>query len=163
MSSRRIARLSLFLSIALTLGLVENTFPPLPVPGVKLGLANIVNIILFFTDTVTDAFLITFLRIVVISIFVGGLLSVNFYISFGGAVLSIASLYLLYLFFKKDISPISVGAVSAFCHISGQLLTVYLLMNTPEVIRLFPLIGMLGTLTGIFTGSISVYIVKLNL
>ena len=163
MNSRRIARLSLFLSIALTLGLVENTLPPLPVPGVKLGLANIVNIVLFFTDTINDAFLITFLRIIIISIFIGGLFSINFYISLGGATLSIGSLYLLYLLFKKEISPISVGAVSALCHISGQLLAVYLLMDTPEVIRLFPFIGLLGTLTGILTGSISAYIVKLNL
>jgi len=163
MSSKKLVRLSLFLSMALTLGMIENTLPPLPIPGVKLGLANIVTIIVFFTDGVNEAFFITILRVIVISILQGSLFSINFYISVGGAIISIFSLYLLYLLFQKDVSPVSVSAVSAFCHISGQLLTVYILMNTPEIIHLFPLIGILGTVTGVITGTISAYIMKLKL
>jgi heptaprenyl diphosphate synthase len=163
MSSKKLVNLSLFLSIALILGMIENALPPLPIPGVKLGLANIVNIILFFTDGINEALVITVLRVIAISILQGSLLSINFYISLDGAIISISSLYLLHSLFQKDVSPVSVGAVSAFSHITGQLLTVYILMNTPDILRLFPLLGLLGTLTGIITGIISTYIIKLKL
>ena len=69
---RRIALLSLFTAIALILSLVDSALPPLlPVPGVRLGLANVVTLILLFAVRSRDAFLVLILRIILASVFAG--------------------------------------------------------------------------------------------
>ena len=83
---RRIVLLSLFTAIALVLSLVDSALPPLlPVPGVRLGLANVVTLILLFTVRPRDAFLVLILRIILSSIFAGQ--GMSFLYSLAGGLL----------------------------------------------------------------------------
>ncbi len=163
MGNRKLVRLSLMLALGLILGLIESILPPLPVPGVKLGLANIVNVVVLYSDGFIDSLLLSISRVIILSIFLGTLLSITFYISLSGAIASVTGMSLAYSILGRDLSPISVSSFGAFMHILAQLLTVSILMNTKDVLYLFPILSILGVITGIIIGMISSYILKLRL
>ena len=151
------------LALALILGLLESTLPPLPVPGVKLGLANIVNVLVLYLDGFIESLLISITRVIILSIFSGSLFSLTFYISLSGAIVSVIGMALIYIIFSRDISPISVSSFGAFMHICAQLVTVSILINTKNILYLFPILSILGVLTGVVTGIISSYVLRLKL
>jgi heptaprenyl diphosphate synthase len=163
MSNRKLVRLSLMLAMALILGLLESILPPLPVQGVKLGLANIVNVIVLYSDGFLESLLVSLARVIILSIFIGSLFSITFYISLSGALASVTGMSLAYTLFNRDISPVTTSALGAFIHICAQLITVSLLINTRDILYLFPALSILGVLTGIITGIISSYILRLRL
>ena len=163
MSNKKLVRLSLMLTVALILGLLESILPPLPVPGVKLGLANIVNVIVLYSDGFVESLLISLARVIILSIFIGSLFSVTFYISLSGALTSVAGMSLVYTLFNRDISTVTISALGAFIHICAQLIMVSILMSTKDVLYLFPILSILGVITGIITGIISSYILRLRL
>lgn len=163
MENRKLVRLSLMLALGLILGLIESILPPLPVPGVKLGLANIVNVVVLYSDGFLDSLLLSISRVIILSILLGSLLSITFYISLSGAIASVTGMSLVYKILGRDLSPISVSSFGAFMHILAQLLTVSILMNTKDVLYLFPVLSILGVITGIIIGVISSYILKLRL
>lgn len=163
MNIKNLVRLSMMLALAVILGILEGSLPPLPVPGVKLGLANIVNVVILYTSGLFEALSIAILRVILVSIFYGNIFSITFYISLSGAVASVTSMYLIYLLFRKDVSVISVSSFGAFNHILAQLLTVSAIMNTRSILFFLPILSILGIITGIFTGVISSYILRLKL
>ena len=98
---RRIVLLSLFTAIALVLSLVDSALPPLlPVPGVRLGLANVVTLILLFTVRPRDAFLVLILRIILSSIFAGQ--GMSFLYSLAGGLLCFLVMFLLSRLFRRS-------------------------------------------------------------
>ncbi len=163
MNIKTLVRLSMMLALAVVLGIVEGSLPPLPIPGVKLGLANIVNVVILYTSGFFESLSIGILRVLLVSVFYGNLFSITFYISLSGAIASVIGMYLVYILFRKDISVISVSSFGAFIHILAQLLTVSALMSTRDVLYLFPVLGILGVMTGIITGVISSHILRLKL
>lgn len=163
MNSKKLVRLSLMLALALILGLIESTLPPLPIPGVKLGLANIVNVLALYLDGFLESLLISITRVILLSIFSGSLFSLTFYISLSGAIASVIGMALIYVTFSRDISPISISSFGAFIHICAQLVTVSILINTKDILYLFPVLSILGVLTGVITGIISSYVLRLKL
>lgn len=163
MENKKLVRLSLMLTLGLILGLLESILPPLPIPGVKLGLANIVNVVVLYSDGFVESLLLSLARVMILSIFLGSLLSITFYISLSGALASVTGMSLVYNLFGRDLSPISLSSFGAFMHICAQMLTVSILMNTKDVLYLFPLLSILGVITGIITGVVSSYILKLKL
>jgi len=104
MTTKRLIRLSMMLAMALILGLIESSLPPLPVPGVKLGLANIVNLIILYTDGFFESLSIAVIRVLLVSIFCGSLFSITFYISLSGAIASVIGMFLIYNLFHNEIS-----------------------------------------------------------
>lgn len=163
MENKKLVRLSLMLTLGLILGLVESILPPLPVPGVKLGLANIVNVVVLYSDGFFESLLLSLARVMILSILLGNLFSITFYISLSGAIASVTGMSLVYGILGKDLSPISVSSFGAFMHILAQLLAVSVLMNTKDVLYLFPILSILSVITGVITGIISSYILKLRL
>lgn len=163
MESKKLVRLSLMLTLGLILGLLESILPPLPVPGIKLGLANIVNVVVLYSDGFVESLLLSLARVMILSIFLGSLFSITFYISLSGALASVTGMSLAYNLSGRDLSPVSLSSFGAFMHISAQLLMVSILMHTRDVLYLFPLLSVLGVITGVITGVASSYILKLRL
>ena len=90
-SVKKLTTLALFSTIALTIFLLESLIPPLvPIPGIKLGLANIVTLILLANGTWRDALVVLMARILLGSIFAGQMMS--FFYSLAGWPSSIISL-----------------------------------------------------------------------
>lgn len=118
---RRLSFDSAFLGLALILSYVEALFPVsmlIPLPGFKLGLANVIVLWLVVNRTALDAGAVSFLRVLIVAMLFGS--PVSFWFSFGGAVCS----FLTILFARKlsVFSYIGVSVLSATAHNFGQLL-----------------------------------------
>ena len=80
---KKLVLLSIMLAIAIVVGYVES-FIPIPVPGVKLGLANVVILLLLYEDNIVDAFIVLILRIFLTGFILGTFLTPTWYMSLAG-------------------------------------------------------------------------------
>lgn len=142
--------MGLLTAIALTIFMVEAQIPlPVPVPGVKLGLSNIVTVFAVFVLGSGEAILILTARVFLGAVFAGNF-STIFYSAAGGA-LSILSVILL----KKLVTEKQIwvcGCVGAMAHCIGQMAVAILLTATPALAVYLPVMLLCALLTGLFTG-----------
>ena len=145
----RTARLALLTAIALTIFLAEAQLPaPVPIPGVKLGLANIVTVYAMFALGPADTLLIFLSRIVLGAMFAG--LNTFPYSLAGGM-----SCYLIMLLLRKLVSEKQLwvcGAVSSIFHNLGQVGMAILITGTPKLVVYLVMLLPAGIVAGVFTG-----------
>ena len=150
MGAKRITRMALLTAIALTIFMVEAQLPALaPIPGIKLGLANIVTVWALFTLGPLDAVLILLARILLGGVFAGQLMTLAY--SFAGGMLC----FLLTALLRRVVTQRQIWAASvvgAVGHNVGQLLVATAIMGTGTVWYYFPVLLISGILTGAFTG-----------
>lgn len=149
---KRICILSMLLAMAIVLNMVE-TLIPIFIPGVKLGLANIIILIMLYEFKPTEALVVNLLRIIIVGLIRSTLLSPTFLMSLTGGILS----YLLMLLFSrgKIFSPIGVSVLGAVGHTVGQIVIAIILLDTTAVVYYLPLIALLSVLTGVFSGILA--------
>lgn len=154
-SVRRLCIDALVLASALILSYVEHLLPLtllIPFPGVKLGLANIAVMYLFFSVSKLDAAAVSLVRVFMSALLFGS--AVSFLMSLGGALLSYAAmLSVSYLYKKEKISFVGVSVVSAILHGVGQLAAASLIY-TPAVFSYLPVLMAGGTVTGCVSGIV---------
>lgn len=150
MSVKRITQLALLTAIALIIFIVELRIPNIvPIPGVKLGLANIVTVYAMYHCTAKETFLIVFSRILLGSIF-GGNISTIFY-SLGGALLCLTGMLILrHIVDEKYIWICSI--IGAVLHNIGQIIVAVVMMKTTAVIAYLPFLLVSGCVSGAFIG-----------
>lgn len=147
--TKRLTVDSLLTATALLLFLVELQIPPLTaIPGIKIGLANVVTLFALVYCGKSDAALILFARILLGSIFSGSVSA--FLYSICGGALCYAVMCLALHFFKKPLWPISV--FGAIAHNIGQLLAACVLMQTVSVFWYLPYLLLAAVISGTFTG-----------
>ena len=150
METKRLTKLALLTTVALIIFVVESYIPvPVPIPGIKLGLANIITVYAAFTMTAADAVLILVCRIVLGSLFTGTAVSMIY--SLGGGALCIAVTLLL----SKILSDKQIWIASvcgAICHNIGQLAVASVVMGTLAVFAYLPALMISAVVTGAFTG-----------
>ena len=154
----RITRLALLTAIALTIFLVEAQIPALTaIPGVKLGLANIVTVYTMFVLGPGDAMLVLSARVFLGAVFSGQMMTLIY--SAAGGVLSWCVLCLLRgLLTGEQIWLASPGA--AVFHNFGQLLAAAAVMRTWAVMAYFPYLVIAAVLAGLFTGIAAQTLIK---
>lgn len=137
-------------AIALTIFMIEAQIPSLvPIPGVKLGLANIITVFALFAFTPKDAFLILFVRVFMGSVFSGQISTLLY--SLGGGMLSFASLLVMRRVIT--IEQLWVAAVvGAVFHNVGQILVAVVVTGTPGIVVYLPILMVSGIIAGLFTG-----------
>lgn len=150
MKPRRLTRIAMLTAITLTIFLVEAQIPaPLPVPGVKPGLANIVTVYAMFFLGPVDTLCILLCRI-----FLGSVLSgqpVTLFYSLGGGV----SCYGVMLLFRKLVTQRQLwvcSVVGAMAHNTGQICVAIWITGTPSLICYLPILMASGIIAGVFTG-----------
>ena len=150
MSAKKIARLGLLSAIALTIFMVEAQIPDLvPVPGVKLGLANIVTVFTVFALGAKEGVAVLFVRIFLGAVFAGNF-STIFYSAAGGALAIAATIGL-----KRILKPTQLwvaGCLGAVAHSVGQMAMAVLLTQTPGLLVYLPVMVAISIFTGCFTG-----------
>ncbi|QMS84473.1 Gx transporter family protein [Candidatus Xianfuyuplasma coldseepsis] len=154
MRTKRLTLLAILLAISIVLSIVESMIPiPIPVPGVKLGLANVVTILILFIYGDRDAFTILLLRIILVGLLRGNIFSVTFFLSLSGGMVA----YLMMFLFKhlKRFNIISISIMGAFGHSVGQIVMAIFIIERRELIFYFPYILVLSIVTGVFTGMIA--------
>lgn len=155
--TRRITRLALLTAIALTIFMVEAQIPsPIAIPGVKLGLANIVTVWVMFTFGWKDAALVLFARIFLGAVF-SGQMSTILYSGAGGFLAWCVLCLLRKVLTKRQIWLAS--PVSGVFHNIGQLAMAALVMKTTVVLAYLPYLLISGVLAGAFTGLCAQFLV----
>lgn len=142
--------MALLTAIALTIFMAEAQLPnPFPIPGIKLGLANIVTVYAIFALGPGDTLMILLSRILLGSMFSGQMMTF-FYSLAGGLLCWCAMLLLRRLFSPGQIWICSV--VGAAFHNLGQLLAAIAIARTPALVVYLPFLLLGGMAAGLFTG-----------
>ena len=159
-----IVRLSILVACAAVLQVAESLLPH-PLPGVRLGLANIITVIAMVYIGPGSAVQLAVLRTLVSSMVLGTFLTPTFVLSFSGGVASALVMVLLYRLsrgagpFRFSLIGISVGG--AVSHILTQVALVYLLfIRSSGVLLLWPWLALSAVVTGVITGMIAVQAVR---
>lgn len=151
-SPRRLVFLSLFLSMATALHLIEGLFPlPLPLPGVKLGLANIITLLVLYLYDLRSALVVAIARVLLGSLLGGTFFAPGFFLALTGALISTLLMALL-LRKTSYFSPIGISIIGALGHNLGQLLMATILLQNVVIIFYLPLILLTTIPTGLTTG-----------
>lgn len=157
-TAKRTAFLGLCTALAMVLAYVEVLLPPIfsAVPGIKLGLPNIVIIFMLYRFGLGRAALVSFIRILLVSMIFGNVMA--FAYSVAGAVLSLLVMALLR---KLDfLSTVGVSVAGALMHNVGQILMAMLLLGTAELGYYLIVLAVTGTISGILIGICGALAVK---
>ena len=158
MKTRKITQLSLLTAIALTIFMVEAQIPALlPIPGIKLGLANIITVFAVFAIGPKDAAAVLFVRIFLGAVFAGNF-STIFYSAAGGACAIGVTILLKKILTQKQLWV--AGAMGAIAHSIGQMGMAVLLTATPGLVAYLPVMILVSIITGTFTGLCAQFLVN---
>lgn len=158
MRTKKITTLALFTVIALTIFIIESLIPALvPIPGIKLGLANIITLILLLNYKSSDALIVLLARIFLSAVFAGQTMSLLY--SLCGGLCCFGAMYLLNRFLSGHFIFIT-SMFGALFHNAGQLLVAYFITRTLGLMAYIPFLVLSGILTGLFTGLCAHYAQK---
>ena len=158
MKTKKLTLLSLLSAIALTIFMVEAQIPALvPIPGIKLGLANIVTVFAVFTLGAKEGAAVLFVRIFLGAVFAGNF-STIFYSVGGGACAIGVTILLRKVLTGKQLWV--AGALGAIAHSIGQMAAAILMTGTPGLIVYLPVMIVSSIITGIFTGLCAQFLVN---
>lgn len=147
---RRITRMALLTAIALTIFMAEAQLPnPIPLPGIKLGLANIVTVYAVFALGPSDTLMILLARVFLGSVFSGQMMI--FLYSLTGGLFCWCIMLLLRRLLKPDQIWVC-SVIGAAFHNLGQLLAAILIARTPALVVYLPWLLLGGMAAGLFTG-----------
>lgn len=151
-NTRRLVYLSLLLAMATALHVLESLFPiPLPFPGMKLGLANIVTLLVLYLYDLRAGLTVAIMRVFLGSLVGGLFLSPGFLLGLCGAVISTLMMALL-LKLTQCFSPLGISLAGAVAHNIGQLLMASLLLQTTAIFYYLPFLLLAAIPTGLLTG-----------
>lgn len=153
----KVAVFGVFTSLALILSYVELLIPiNFGIPGMKLGLANLLVVILLYKGCPRDALLLSVIRILLSGLIFGNMFSI-FY-SLGGGLLSLAVMVFLKKTGQFTVAGISIGGGAS--HNVGQLLVAMFVVQTYQVGYYLPVLLIAGVITGAVIGILSVEVLK---
>lgn len=148
-NTAKTAMLGMFTALALVASYVESLVPfYFGAPGIKLGLANLITVVLLYRTNWKDACLVSVLRILLSGFLFGNVFSIIY--SFCGAFFSLGVMCLL----KRlgGFSILGVSVAGGVCHNLGQLLAAVYLMENGKIMYYFPALMIAGIVTGLLIG-----------
>jgi heptaprenyl diphosphate synthase len=149
---KRTAYLGIFLALALICSYIETLIPfSIGIPGVKLGLANIVVVWALYLMGAKEALLISILRILLSGMMFGNAFSIAY--SMAGGLLSFAAMFLLK--HTKKFKCITVSVTGGIFHNIGQLLVAALIVQSYSIFYYIPILLFAGLVTGLLIGIVS--------
>jgi len=150
--TKKLAIIAMLVAQASVLHFLESMLPnPVPIPGVKFGLANIITLFALVIFDFKTAMQITVLRTILGSLLSGTLFGVGFFMSFSGALTSTCLMALL-LYSFSGFSLLGVSVAGAAAHNLGQLAMAALILHFPGIIYYLPVMLLFSVPTGIITG-----------
>ena len=157
MLSRKTAFCGLVLALALIAGYVESLIPvAVAIPGIKLGAANSVILLLLYMVGAREAFLVNISRVVLSGFLFGSMSSILY--SLSGAIVSLVVMTLLKKTNRFSISGVSMAG--GVFHNVGQLIMAAFVLETTAVWYYLPVLILSGSITGILIGTLAGEICK---
>ncbi len=152
MGSRRIAYCGLFAALAILMGYVELLIPmPIPIPGVKLGLANVIIVIMLYFMDAKSAFFVSLIRVLLSGLLFAGFAGLLY--SLSGAMLSFAVMVLLKR--TERFSIVGVSVAGGIFHNVGQIVVAALVVENVRMAYYLPFLLVSGVVTGIVIGIVA--------
>ena len=156
--TKKIVLMALLTAIALTIFVVETQLPaPVPIPGVKLGLANIITLVTMLLLGKQEAGAVLLVRVLLGAMFAGSPATLLFSVA-GGFLAWLVMCLTVGLFDQKQLWIVS--ALAGLAHNAGQLLTCALVVKTPGIFAYAPILAVSGVITGVFTGLAAMYLIR---
>ncbi|MBQ9086039.1 MAG: Gx transporter family protein [Clostridia bacterium] len=156
--TQRLTLLALCASATLVLSYLEALLPPLyaAIPGIKMGLPNVVILFVLYRRGVRDAAAVSAVRLVAVALLFGNVMTLAY--SVAGAILSLTVMGILRRF--NWFSPVGVSVAGGVCHNVGQILVAMALLKTEEIGYYMPVLAITGTLAGILVGLLGGLLLK---
>lgn len=150
----------MLLALSVALNVIEASLPLFNgfIPGLKLGLANIVTLFIIYQFSLKDALYVGILRVFLVGILRTGLFSTTFLFSLSGVILSIICMFLAHKFLKLSI--IGVSIIGSIAHSTGQVITSIILLQMDAMIYYLPWLLLFAIPTGILVGLICKQLIK---
>ncbi len=155
--NNKVAHLGIYTALALIFSYVEILIPiHFGIPGIKLGLANVVVVVVLYKMGRKEAYIISITRVILAGILFGNIASIAF--SMSGCLLSLTIMCLLY---KREIfSVIGISIIGAIFHNLGQILIAMIVVSSFSVIYYFSVLMIAGVITGAVIGIIAKEMIK---
>ena len=152
MKTKKVAMLGLTIALAMIMSYIEALVPlSFAVPGIKMGLANIVIIFVLYKIGTKEAILVSLIRVILVSLLFSNVMAMAY--SIAGAVLSLSVMWLLK---KTDkFSVIGVSIAGGIMHNVGQIIMAVILLGTEQIALYLPVLIITGTATGVVIGIVA--------
>lgn len=158
MKTKKLTLIAVLLGLALIIFVLEAQLPPIvPVPGIKLGLANIITLTALYLLGKREAFIILILRVVLSSVFTGNF--VGFLYSIAGGLVSFAFMSTVSLFIRENRMWVT-SVFGATGHNLGQIGAAVFIMKTAQLLWYLPVLMISAVITGVFTGAAAQLTIK---
>lgn len=156
--TKRIAKVGLFVALAMIFSYIEAVVPfNIGIPGVKLGIANIVVVVALYQLSVPETAGISFVRIFLMGVLFGNIMSLAY--SFSGGILSLLGMVLCK---RLKLSVIGVSIIGGVLHNIGQLIAASIILQSAAITFYLPVLLVSGLITGFLIGVAS-YRISLSL
>jgi heptaprenyl diphosphate synthase len=154
-------RIALLSAYAVAIHSFESLLPT-PIPWFRLGIANIITLVTLMLYGFRAAMMVTLIRIILSSIFIGTFLGPGFILSFGGGVSSTIAMGAVFSVFPRLFGPIGLSLIGALLHNIAQLFLAYFLFvrQLEPILIISPVLILLGAITGTVNGFIGGMIIK---
>ena len=152
MKTKKVAMLGLTIALAMIMSYIEALVPlSFAVPGIKMGLANIVIIFVLYKIGTKEAILVSLIRVILVSLLFSNVMAMAY--SIAGAVLSLSVMWILK---KTDkFSFVGVSIAGGIMHNVGQIIMAVILLGTEQIALYLPVLIITGTVTGVVIGIVS--------
>ena len=156
--TKKLTFLGMMTCLALVLSYLEALLPAVwaAVPGIKVGLPNIIIILLLYRFSLKEAATVSFVRLILVAMLFGNFMT--FVYSFAGASLSLAVMAILKK--TKLFSQVAVSIAGGVSHNLGQIIVAVFVLGTKEIAYYMIVLAVSGTLAGVFIGVFAVILQK---
>lgn len=149
MKNRNISLFALYTALAFIFSYIESLLPiPMPIPGMKLGLSNIILVLVLYEKGLPFALGVSIVRTSLTAITFGNLFMFSF--SIVGSLLSLCGMALFKR--KNHFSLLTVSALGGILHNTGQLLVAILVLHGTAILSYFPVLYFTGLICGAVIG-----------
>ena len=162
MRTHRIVLIAMLTAFAIVIAFFESLIPSIGIPGVKLGLANIIILITLFEIGVVEAIFINIVRVLIVALARGTFLSMGFFMSLSGAFLSLGIMIIFCLLIKK-FSVIGVSVIGSIFHVFGQILIAMIYLNSTYIFFYLPIIAISAIITGVLVGIVARIVIRMGI
>ncbi len=154
--TKKIVLCAVLVALGIGLQIVESMlFIPINLPGGKLGLANIVTVILLYTLEEKSAICCAVLRAFIGSVLYSGVTSAIY--SVAGAIVAAVMMILAKRIAKGHFTHIGISVIGAFFHNAAQVCVAAILLSNVWIFTYLPILGIASSITGVFTGYAAKY------
>ena len=150
--------MAMMITLALILSYFETLIPAIPIPGAKIGLPNLVTLLVLSTLGFFDALIILIIRTTIVSVLFTSPMSLAY--SLSGGILSLVVMYLVIRFLKDRVSIVATSVIGATMHSVGQMICAMLIVDSLSIATLLPILILISIVTGLVVGFSAKYMLK---